>query len=134
MKKLIVLLFAALFLTACPSRQEQTNLKDALNAKLQDDQDLKDYKINPADITDCVVDAIGSSLPGLPGDPRHARYYQAYAKFLSVKSETEVESAMKEFKDLFGSEKAARTAAVSVTDHIMTCMGDAISRRGDVDE
>lgn len=134
MKKIIVLLFAALCLTACPGRQEQMNLKEALNAKLQDDPDLKDYKINPSEITDCVVDSIADSLPGLPGDPRHARYFQAYAKFLSVKSETDIENAMKEFKDLFGSEKAARTAAVGVTDHIMTCMGVAISKRGDVGE
>ena len=134
MKKTIVLLLAAFCLTACPGRQEQTNLKDALNAKLQDDSDLKDYKINPAEITDCVVDAIGDSLPGLPGDPRHARYFQAYAKFLSVKSETDIDNAMKEFKDLFGSEKEARTAAVGITDHIMTCMGMAIAKRGDAGE
>ncbi len=97
-------------------------------AKLQDDPDLKDYKLNPSDVADCVVKSITDSLPGFPGDPRRPKFFEAYAKFVSIKSPGDAEKSMEEYKDLFGSLTQAREAAVSVTDHIMGCMGVAIEQ------
>lgn len=131
MKKIMTVIFAALLLSACGESKEQLGLKEALTAKLQDDSDLKDYKLNPADVADCVVKAIAENAPGIPGDPRRERYFAAYAKFVAVKSPADAEKAMEDYQDLFGGVKQAREAAVSVTDHIMGCMGGAIESRGE---
>ncbi|WP_045224723.1 hypothetical protein [Methyloterricola oryzae] len=128
MKKIIIAVLTSTLLGACSGGPEQVSLKEALVAKLKDDSDLKDYKIEPAEVADCVVKAITDSLPGFPGDPKRAKYYEAYAKFVAVKSPTDAENATNEYKDLFGSVIQAREAAVGVTDHIMGCMGIAIEQ------
>lgn len=128
MKKIIMAALTAAMLSACSAGPEQVSLKEALVSKLKDDPDLKDYKIEPAEVADCVVKAITDSLPGFPGDPKRAKFYEAYAKFVAVKSPGDAESATNEYKDLFGSVIQAREAAVSVTDHIMGCMGIAIEQ------
>jgi len=131
MKKVMSVILAALFLSACGDSKEQIGLKEALVAKLQDDSDLKDYKLNPADVADCVIKGISENAPGFPGDPRRDRYFEAFTKFVAVKSPTDAEKATEDYKDLFGGDvKLAREAALSVTDHIMGCMGGAIESRG----
>ncbi len=125
MKKIIVLSFLALSLIAC-AKKEKTGLRDTLVERFKEDQDLKDYKLDPEQVADCVVDEIASSLPGFAGDPRRPQFFEAYERFLSVKSQAEAEQSLNDFTRLFGSPEAARVAATSITDHIMTCMGKAI--------
>lgn len=125
MKKLLILTLAALTLTAC-ARKEQTGLRDVLVERFKDDQDLKDYNLDPGVIADCVVDEISSSLPGFAGDPRRPQFFEAYARFLNVKSSADAERSVADFEKLFGSKQKARQAATSITDHIMTCMGKSI--------
>ena len=125
MKKLIVLFLAALVLSAC-AKKEKTGLKDVLTQRFSEDQDLKDYKLDPADVADCVIDEIASTLPGFAGDPRRDEYFKAYEKFFNVKSAADAESSVNEFERLFGTRQKAREAALGITDHIMTCMGKAI--------
>ncbi|QSA98978.1 hypothetical protein JWZ97_01705 [Methylococcus sp. EFPC2] len=122
-------LLSVLLLAACSSK-EQTGLKEALTVKLQDDQDLKDYKLDPKEVAACVEKAISDGLPGIPGDPRRPQYYEAYAKFVSVNSPGDAEAAVQQYKDLFGGIKQAHEAANTITDHIMTCMGTAIEQHG----
>lgn len=128
MKKIMIAAMIAALLSACSGGPEQVSLKEALVAKLKDDSDLKDYNIEAAEVADCVVKAITDGLPGFPGDPKRAKFYEAYAKFVAVRSPNDAEKAINEYKDLFGSVIQAREAAVSVTDHIMGCMGIAIEQ------
>ena len=129
MKKMIFALFVALALSACSSSKEQLDLKEALMAKLKDDPDLKDYKLDPSDIADCIVDNITDSLPGIMGDPRRPQFLEAYAKFVSVKSPKDADAAAETYKDLFGSVQQAHEAGLGVTDYIMSCIGVAIEKR-----
>ncbi|MDD2768952.1 MAG: hypothetical protein PHT19_09465 [Methylococcus sp.] len=122
-----MILLAAL-LVACASK-EQGDLREALVAKLQDDSDLKDYKLDAATIADCVVADVTNDLPGFPGDPRRKEYLTAYARFYAAKGPGDFEKVAEEYKDLFGSVKKANEAALRMTDYIMTCMGQAIERR-----
>lgn len=131
MKTVMTVIFAACLLSACGGGKEQLDLKAALIAKLQEDSDLKDYKLNPADVADCVVQAIADTLPGFTGDPRRKTYFEAYATFVSAKTSADADKAIETYKDLFGSVKQARAAALSVTDHIMGCMGANIEQRGE---
>lgn len=122
-------LFALLILGACS--QEKANFEAALTTQLRDDQDLADYDLAPEDIADCVVEKVASSLPGFSWSPKNDVYYHAYSRMVSSKDDVnEVQKVLEETKDVFGSENKARVAAGDVTNHIMHCMGLAISRKG----
>lgn len=125
MKKMLILVFTALALLGC-AKKEKTGLREVLIERFKDDQDLKDYQLDPGVVADCVVDEIASSLPGFAGDPRRAQFFEAYARFLNVKSSADAEHSIAEFEQLFGSKQRARQAATSITDHVMTCMGKSI--------
>ena len=128
MKKIMTAFIAALLLTACGQSKEQQDLKQILTEKFKDDSDLKDYKLKPEDIAECVVSNIAQDAPPIPGDPKRDRYFAAFTKFAAAKSPTDAEQAVKDYQDLFGGVKEARAAANSVTDHIMSCMGKAIEK------
>lgn len=130
MKKIMTLLLAALLLTACGGNQEQLSLQDALTNKFKDDPDLKDYKIQPSEVAECVASSIADSMPGFPGDPRRTQYYEAYTRFVTVDSPSAAENAVRQYQDLFGGIMQAREAANSITDHIMNCMGVAVEKHG----
>lgn len=125
MKKIILILLAAVLAVAC-AKKEKTGLREVLVARFNDDQDLKDYKLDSGEVADCVIDEISSTLPGFAGDPRRAEFFSAYERFLNVKSSGDAEAAIADFERLFGSRQKAREAALGITDHIMTCMGKAI--------
>ena len=129
MKKVLLCFIIALAITACQKSKEQMGLKEALVAKLQNDSDLKDYKIEPAEMAECVYQQIADNAPGMPGDPKRPRYFEAYTKFVAVGSPGDADRAIKEYQDVFGDVKAATNAAMSVTDSIMSCMGSAIDAR-----
>lgn len=132
MKKMMLVFLAALFLSACGDSKEQVGLKEALIAKLNEDPDMKDYKLTPPEVAECVIHHISENAPGFPGDPRRDRFFQAYTQFIVAKSPSEAEKSMQEYKDLFGDDiKQTRQAALEVTDHIMGCMGAVIERRGE---
>ena len=134
MKKMMIVIVAALSLTACGSSKEQQDLKQILTDKFKDDSDLKDYKLKPEDVADCVVANISEQAPSVPGDPKRERYFNAYIKFASSKSPTEAEQAIKDFQDVFGGLKEARAAANTVTDYVMSCMGLAIEKATPIEE
>ncbi len=128
MKKIMTVFVAALLLSACGNSKEQQDLKQVLTEKFKDDSDLKDYKLNPEDIAECVVANISQDAPAIPGDPKRERYFAAFTKFAAVKSPAELEQAVKDYQDVFGGVKEAYAAANTVTDHIMSCMGLAIEK------
>lgn len=131
MSKTTFLVLLVGLLGACDAKQQALGLREAVLAKLQEDPDLKDYKLDPAVVADCVVKAISDEAPGITGDPRRDTYFKAYGQMLSVKTPAEAEKILEQYKDFFGSAQGAREAALKVTDHIMTCMGEAIEERGE---
>lgn len=131
MPRMKFLFLLALLLSACGREPQHMGLREAVLEKLRDDPDLKDYKLDPAAVADCVVKAISDEAPGITGDPRRETYFQAYTRMLSVKTQAEGDKIVEEYKEFFGSAQAARQAALKVTDHIMSCMGEAIEERGE---
>lgn len=127
MKKLLIAFCAVVLLAACTTK-EKTGLKESLVAKLKDDPDLKDYKLEPDPIADCVVREIVETLPGFAGDPRRDKFFEAYTRFVNVKTPREAEQSITDYQELFGSAKLAREAATNITNHMMTCMGLAIEK------
>jgi hypothetical protein len=131
MSKILPLIALAFLLNGCEAKKQALGLRAAVLAKLQADPDLKDYKLDPEPIADCVVQAVSDGAPSIPGDPRRDTYFAAYTKFFNASSPGEADAVIKEYKDFFGSEKAANEAALGITDHIMSCMGQAIDERGE---
>ncbi len=131
MSRVAFLVLLVLLLGACDTKQQTLGLREAVLQKLRDDPDLKDYKLDPAAVADCVVKTIADDAPGLPGDPRRETYFKAYSQIMSVKTPTEAEQIVEQYKEFFGSQQSVREAALKVTDHIMTCMGEAIEERGE---
>lgn len=131
MSKVTFVACLVLFLIGCDTNQQTLGLREAVLRKLKDDPDLKDYKLEPAAVADCVVEAISDDAPGIPGDPRREEYFKAYAHIMSVNTPTEAEKILEQYKEFFGSAQGVREAALKVTDHIMTCMGEAIEERGE---
>lgn len=129
MKRRLLAIFAVLLLAGC-STQEQTDLKTALVDRFKDDQDLKDYHLDPQAVAECVVKEISATLPGFGGDPRRKQFFEAYAHFVGINSPDAAEKAITDYQELFGSAKNARQAANSITDHVMTCMGKEIESAG----
>jgi len=95
MKKITLIVLVALLTAAC-AKKEKTGLREVLVARFSDDQDLKDYKLDPGEVADCVIDEISSSLPGFAGDPRRAEFFSAYERFLNVKSSQDAEAAIRQ--------------------------------------
>jgi hypothetical protein len=128
MKKMMTVFIAALLLSGCGDSKEQKDLKQVFTEKFKDDADLKDYKLKPEDIAECVVANISQEAPAIPGDPKRDRYFAAFTKFASVKSPAELEKSVKEYQDVFGGVKESFAAANTITDHVMSCMGLAIEK------
>lgn len=126
MKKLLLVMLTATALAAC-GRQEKLTLEQALLEKMQADTDLKDYKIDPKDMTGCVLEEIAQSLPVMPVDTHRGAYFEAYATFITASDPLK---AIDDAVPLFGTVQAARKAAMSVTDHVINCMGRLIDQSG----
>ncbi|WP_051331604.1 hypothetical protein [Methylocaldum szegediense] len=126
MRNLLIAFLAVFLLVGCTSK-EKTSLKEALVAKFKDDADLKDYKLDPATMADCVVGEISDNLPGFGVDPRREQYFEAFTHFASAASPADAEKAITDYQELFGSVKEARHAAMSITDYVITCMGKVIA-------
>lgn len=131
LKKTTILALLIALLGGCEPPKQAVGLREAILAKLKDDPDLKDYKLEPAAVADCVMKLISDDAPGITGDPRRDAYFEAYTYLMSVKTPTEAEQALEKYKDFFGSPQGVREAALKVTDHIMSCMGEAIEERGE---
>jgi hypothetical protein len=128
MNKLYIAVLLALPLFSCSDSKEVLDLRQALTAKLADDSDLTDYKLNPADVADCIVSQIADNAVDIPGHPPRQQVFEAYAKFVSVKSPGDAQKAVDQYKDLFGGVKESQAAAMGVTEYIMDCMGQAIEK------
>lgn len=126
MKKLLLVMLAATLLSAC-GRQEKLTLEQALLEKMQADSDLKDYKIDPKDMTGCVLDEIAQSLPVMPVDSQRGAYFDAYAKFITANNPMQ---AINDAVPLFGSVQASRKAAMNVTEFVISCMGRLMDKYG----
>lgn len=125
----ILMVAAALFLTGCD--RGKSGLEQALAENFRDDQDMKDYKIDPDEMAACVADEISSAIPGLPGAPQRKAYFEAYTKMIKVTANNQdPQQVLEENKEVFGSVRKARKAAFSVTAHILDCMGKLVEQGG----
>lgn len=120
MKKTILILFSVLFLSACADKE---NYQKAVLEQMQSDQDVKDYKIDPEYITQCIVESSSKNMPGLfPFDPERLTAYRNYVKMLELKTSKDPKAVMDQLRKDFGSPKALAEAHTNYTESVMECI------------
>jgi hypothetical protein len=120
MKKQVFILLGALFLSACA---DKNNYHQAVLEEMKNEQDVKDYKIAPEKIADCVVDLSSNEMPGLfPFDPARLTAYRNYAQMLQLHKSKDPKKTMMELRSAFGSAKALADAHTNYTESIMECL------------
>ena len=124
MKKLLLICASALFLTACA---DKNNFEQAVLAEMQNEQDLKDYKIDPERMMKCVVELSSKKMPGMfPVDPERMTAYQNYTKMLSMSSTEDKQKKLEELRSLFGSPRELASAHSNYTESVMNCLASII--------
>lgn len=124
MKKLLLISLSALFLTACADKNQY---KEAVLAEMQKEKDLKDYKIDPGHITDCVVDLTTKKMPGLFAfDPERMTAYRNYAAMLTLTKSEDPQKTLNQLVKDFGSPKALADARLNYSESIGTCVAAVI--------
>jgi hypothetical protein len=119
MKKKLLILLLSLFAAACADKEhyEQVVLEE-----MKKEQDVKDYKIDPAYMAKCVIDTTYQRMPGLFAfDPDRMQAYRSYAKMLTVTTMKDPKKAFDDLKKEFGSSQELAKAHSLYTESVMDC-------------
>lgn len=95
-------------LAGCAEKEEYTQ---AVLEQMKIEKDIKDYKIDPAEITDCIVTTTSANMPGLFAfDPERLKAYKNYTKMLTLKNSSDPKKTLEELRQDFGSPKGLADA------------------------
>jgi len=126
MNKRLLIILAALLLTACADKQQYYQ---AVLEQMEKEPDLKDYKITPEYMADCVVDLSAQNMPGVFAlDPQRMTAYRSYAKMLTLMKAEDPKKTMEELRTEFGSPKALAEAHTNYTESLLECYTTVISK------
>ncbi len=124
MKK-IVLGLAVLALAGCAEKQEY---EQAVLEQMKVEKDIKDYKIDPETMTDCVVTTTSGNMPGLFAlDPERRTAYKNYTKMLQLSSSKDPQKTLEELRADFGSPKELAEAHSNYTESMMECISGLVT-------
>ena len=125
MKKKVLLATIVIMITGCADKQEY---EQAVLDYVNQDKDLKDYKIAPEIMTKCVVTESSNNMPGLfAADPERMLAYRHYSKMLKLNSSNDPKKTLEELRTEFGSPKALADAHANFTETFMNCMSGLVS-------
>jgi hypothetical protein len=129
MKKTLLLPLFLILLSGCSEKGqfEQAVLKD-----MQKDQDIKDYKIDPQNMADCVVENIGKKMPGVFfGDPERWKAYLLYTKMIGLSESKNPEQTLKELQTEFGNGRGLSEAKNHYSQSVFECLGQVMMKFGE---
>lgn len=119
MKKILLIAISALLVTACAEKGEY---EDAVLEEMKKEQDVKDYKIDPEKMAQCVVDTTTKNMPGyFEFDPDRRTAYKNYTKMLTLMKASDPKKTLEELRHDFGSPKALADAHNNLTESMMNC-------------
>jgi hypothetical protein len=131
MKTILLILISALFVTGCAERSEY---EAAVLEEMKKEQDVKDYKIDPEKMAQCVIDTTTKDMPGyFEFDPDRRTAYKNYTKMLTLMKSSDPKKTLDELRKDFGSPKALADAHNNFTESMMNCYS-AIMIRSEPDE
>lgn len=129
MKKQLLIILCALLLTACADKNKY---QEAVLEKMQKEQDIKDYKISPEDMTACVVAQTSERMPGIFAlDPERLTAYRNYARMLNAESVKDPKAELEQLRKDFGSPQALTEAHAIYTESVVECYSVAVSKGED---
>jgi hypothetical protein len=119
MNKLLLISLSALLLPACADKKQY---EQAVLEQMQNEQDIKDYKIAPEHMAKCVIETTSVNMPGLVGvDPKRMTAYRNYAKMLNLSKSEDPKKTMAELRNDFGGAKELSEAHANYTESLMGC-------------
>jgi hypothetical protein len=121
----IVMGLVVLSLAGCAEKQEY---EQAVLEQMTVEKDIKDYKIEPEKMSECVVQTSAANMPGLiPIDPERRTAYRNYAKMLKLNSSSDPKKTLEELRTEFGSPKALADAHSNYTESVVECMSGLVT-------
>ncbi|MEY3106266.1 MAG: hypothetical protein RIT35_432 [Pseudomonadota bacterium] len=125
MKKIILLSLSTLLLPACADRNEY---EKAVVEQMQNESEVKDYKIAPEYIGKCVVEKSSKKMHGVfPLDPTRLLAYRNYTKMLTLANSADPKKTLDELRTDFGSAKDLAEARSNYTESLMECYSIVIA-------
>ena len=125
MKKNILLALSILLLTACAEKHQY---EQTVREQMLADQDIKDYHLDPEEMTQCVVDTSSKKMPGLFAfEPRRKPYYIGYSKMLELKKSEDPKKVLTELSELFGSPQEVAKAHENYAESVFFCIQSLVS-------
>ncbi len=119
MKIKLLTLLLSLFLVACADKRQY---EEVVLEEMKKEQDVKDYKIDPAHMAKCVIDTTYQRMPGLFAfDPDRLQAYRNYAKMLKMSLAKDPQKTLEELRKDFGSPQELANAHSVYTESIMDC-------------
>jgi hypothetical protein len=126
MKKNLLLLLCALLLTGCADKQQYEKV---VLEQMQKEHDIKDYKITPEDMAQCVIAQTAERMPGIfRFDPARLTAYRNYARMLSSDVPKDPKLEMEQLRADFGSPQALAEAHTVYTESLVECYSVIISK------
>lgn len=123
--RLLFVLSFILLLAAC---SEKKQYEEAVLAEMQSESDIKDYKLDPATMTKCVVESTSRKMPGVFfADPERLKTYLSYTKMLSLKAAKDPQKVMEELRVEFGTPQGLAEARGNYTQSLVDCQTTLIT-------
>ena len=132
MKKLLLISFSALLLTACSEQQEY---EATVLAQMRKDPDIQSYHLDPQRVTDCIVDLSSKKMPGFtPFELVRKTAYKGYTKMISIKTSEKPEEVLAELRESFGSAQALADAHRNYSKSYLECVSTVTNLELDDEE
>jgi hypothetical protein len=122
--KRLLLVIMVMAIHGCSEKKEYA---EAVLEEMKAEKDIKDYKIEPEKIRDCVVETSAQKMPGLGAiDPSRRLAYKNYTKMLQIKSSSDPKKSLEELRAEFGSAKNLADAHANYIESMLACMENLI--------
>lgn len=107
---------------------EKDEYRQAVLEQMTNEQDIKDYKINPEIMADCVVETSSKKMPGLlPIDPERRQAYKNYVRMIQLNKSEEPKALLDELRTVFGSPKGLADAHANYSESVVECVSGLVT-------
>ncbi|PPD22292.1 MAG: hypothetical protein CTY17_10840 [Methylomonas sp.] len=108
---------------------EKDAYERAVLQQMQNEKDIKDYKIDPQIMTACVVSETSSRMPGLNAiDPIRRQALKNYTAMLELTKSSEPTKTLEELRTAFGSPQGLADAHAIYAEAVVNCLSNLVSK------